>query len=271
MIDVIRALFPSLLVILVAVLLIHYVKKESEKGKIRKDKNIVLGMSLGLCLGAGLGMVFKDQLALCMSLGMIFGMSVGINIKKDGKDEKGRKMDLVLIDCQNDFVDGSLAAPNGFETVEKIRDFLDNRKDPIRVFYSADWHPENHMSFDKEGGSWPAHCIEGTFGAEIHKTLQESPFPSHDDHLYFKGRDPKREEYSAFEAKNKDGRLLKEVISDEIYLAGIASEYCVRETALAFHDFGKKVYVIKDLLGYINKDGHENNLKDLQEKGIEVI
>ncbi len=179
-------------------------------------------------------------------------------------------MDLIIIDCQNDFVDGSLAAPNGPEVVKRIKDFLDNSEEEIRTFYSADFHPANHMSFAEQGGPWPPHCVADTFGSAIHELLKESKNPPTEDNLFLKGRDENAEEYSAFEAKNVNEKALKEEISDEVYIVGIASEYCVRETAIAFKEIGKKVIVLKDLLGYINEEDHVKNLKDLEEKGIEV-
>lgn len=180
-------------------------------------------------------------------------------------------MDLIVVDCQNDFVDGSLGAPNGPETVEKIRDFLNNSEEDIRVFYSADFHPADHMSFKDQGGLWPAHCVADTFGAKIHRVFEDSKYPANEDNIFLKGRDKDIEEYSAFNSQNRAGKYLKEEISDRVYVVGIASEYCVRETALAFKEIGKEVLIMKDLLGYIDYEDHCKNLEDLKEKGVEVI
>lgn len=179
-------------------------------------------------------------------------------------------MDLIIVDCQNDFVDGTLAAPNGPEVLEKIRDFLDKNASDIRAFYSADFHPENHMSFKAQGGPWPPHCLANTFGSEIHEVLKKSKCPPNDENLYFKGREADKEEYSAFDAKNVAGKALKDQVSDQVYLVGIASEYCVRQTALAFNENEKRVIVLKDLLGYIEEKDHLENLRDLEKRGIEV-
>lgn len=178
-------------------------------------------------------------------------------------------MDLVIVDCQNDFVDGALGAPNGVEAVEKIVEFLDKTTD-LRVFYSSDFHPSNHLSFLSQGGPWPAHCVEGSLGAEIHESFYNTNYPPTTENTFFKGRNPREEEYSAFEARNGYDEKLKDLVGDKVYLVGIASEYCVRETALAFKKHGKEVVVIKDLLGYIVEEDHIKNLEDLEEKGIEI-
>lgn len=177
-------------------------------------------------------------------------------------------MELIVIDCQNDFVDGSLAAPNGPEAVEKIVKFIKENSEDLKVYYTADFHPNNHMSFVDQGGPWPHHCVEGTLGAEIHESFHETDFAPNNENTFFKGRNPKEEEYSGFNARNGYDEQLKKVVGDELYIVGIASEYCVRETALEFKKIGKKVTVIVDLLGYIDEEDHKKNLVDLEEKGI---
>ena len=79
-------------------------------------------------------------------------------------------MNLVIIDCQNDFVHGALAAVNGEETVDAIVDFLKDHDD-LKVFYSLDFHPTDHCSFKDQGGLWPAHCVADTDGPRFMKSL----------------------------------------------------------------------------------------------------
>lgn len=179
-------------------------------------------------------------------------------------------MDLIVVDCQYDFINGSLAAPNGEEAVGKIVEFLKENKEDMRVFYTSDFHPINHMSFKAQGGPWPPHCVEGTIGAEIHEDFYETKYAPTNENTFFKGRNPREEEYSGFNARNGNDLQLKKAVGNKVYIAGIASEYCVRETALTFKKYGKEVVVLKELLGYINKEDHEKNLKDLEEKRIEV-
>ncbi|MFB0972384.1 MAG: isochorismatase family protein [Tissierellia bacterium] len=174
-------------------------------------------------------------------------------------------MDLIIVDCQNDFIDGTMVCKNANVAVDNIIEIL---KDDMNVYYTSDFHPNNHMSFEEFGGIWPPHCVEGTWGAEIHDKFHESNHAPNNENTFFKGRNPKEEEYSGHKARNGNDQMLKEVVGDKIYIAGIASEYCVRETALAFLKDGKEVIVLKDLLAYVDEDDHFKNLEDLEEKGV---
>lgn len=176
-------------------------------------------------------------------------------------------MDLVIIDCQNDFISGTMACKRGEEAVEKIVEFYN---EDMNVYYTSDFHPINHMSFKDQGGIWPAHCVEGTLGAEIHDKLHESIFPPTNENTYYKGRHPKFEEYSGAKARNGNDQMLKDQLPEKVYLGGIASEYCVRQTALDLQKLGKEVVVLKDLLAYVDEEDHKKNLKDLEEKGITI-
>lgn len=174
-------------------------------------------------------------------------------------------MDLVVIDCQNDFIDGTMACEFANEAVDNIIEYF---KDDMNVYYTSDFHPINHMSFKDQGGPWPPHCVEGTIGAEIHDKFHDSPHKPSNENTYYKGRHFQTEEYSGAEARNGFDEKLIDNLSDTVYLGGIASEFCVRETALDLKKVGKEVIILKDLIGYVNKENHEENLKDLEEKGI---
>lgn len=179
-------------------------------------------------------------------------------------------MDLVIVDCQNDFISGSMACENSENAVDNICKFLNDNED-LNVYYTADFHPANHMSFKKEGGIWPPHCVEGTWGSEIHSKLKNSSHAPDDKNTFLKGRCAELEEYSGFEGKNSENKALKDALKeDTVYIAGIASEYCVRETALQLKKFGKNIVILKDMLGYVNKEEHLKNLEDLKSSGIEI-
>lgn len=174
-------------------------------------------------------------------------------------------MDLVVIDCQNDFIDGTMACEYANEAVDNIIDFF---KKDMNVFYTSDFHPIDHISFQNQGGPWPPHCVEGTIGAEIHNKFHDSPHKPNNDNTYYKGRHGKTEEYSGAEARNGNDNKLIDNLSETVYLAGIASEFCVRETALDLKKAGKDVIILKNLIAYVDKENHEGNLKDLKEKGF---
>lgn len=176
-------------------------------------------------------------------------------------------MDLIVVDCQNDFIDGTLACLNANEAVDKIIESYDEN---MNVYYTSDFHPKDHMSFVEQGGTWPPHCVAGTWGAELSEKFKDSKFVPNAEDTFYKGRNADVEEYSGFDAKNDEGEYLKDKIGDKVYVAGIASEFCVRETALAFKNYGKEVVVLKDMLGYVNEEEHLKNIAELEELGITV-
>ena len=75
---------------------------------------------------------------------------------------------LIVVDCQYDFIDGSLACINAENAVKNIIDFI-NENPKLNVYYSCDWHSENNKSFKRHGGIWPDHCVQNKRGSEIHK------------------------------------------------------------------------------------------------------
>lgn len=181
------------------------------------------------------------------------------------------KKSLVVVDCQYDFINGSLACLNAENAVLNIIEFIKN--EDVDVLYSADWHSKKHMSFKANGGIWVEHCVAGSKGAELSKEFQKLPLekmPS-EKNIFRKGTDDGKEEYSAFYAKNADDKTVNEVCGDEVIVCGIASEYCVRETALSLKNAGKTVYLYLNGVGFVNLQDHEKNIKDLKAKGIILI
>jgi len=163
---------------------------------------------------------------------------------------------LLLIDLQNDFLPGgALAVPGGDQVIsvanEMIRDF-------DIVIASQDWHPSNHGSFvsqhpDRKVGDtflwngasqvvWPDHCVQGTYGAAFPSELDVSKISQ----LVTKGEDPNVDSYSAFfdNAKMRATRLhvlLQSLEVDTIHMMGLATDYCVRATALDALELGYRV------------------------------
>lgn len=179
---------------------------------------------------------------------------------------------LVVVDCQNDFITGTLACDNAEVAVEKIVDYI-NKNPDAEVFYTSDWHSEVNGSFKENGGIWPPHCVAGTWGAEMSETfakIKDENRRPNEKNTYYKGIDDKVEEYSAVNAKNKDGKILHEELGEEVVVVGIASEYCVRETALDINKKINKVIIRKDLLGYVNREDHVKNIDEL-DKIISII
>ena len=152
---------------------------------------------------------------------------------------------LVVVDVQNDFCPGgSLAVPGGDEVVEVI-----NRIMPLFsiVFATQDYHPPNHSSFTDQGGPWPVHCVQGTAGAEFHPELDTSRF----DEVIRKGTDVATDGYSGFAGTDLADRLWARG-SERVFVAGLATDYCVRTTVLEAIGNGFETVVVTDAIRAVN-------------------
>ena len=134
---------------------------------------------------------------------------------------------LVIVDFQNDFCPGgALAVPDGDAIAARLNDLASSDEFDL-VVATRDWHPPDHGSFAEQGGPWPVHCVAGTSGAELHHALDPTPI----DMVVDKGQDPATEGYSGFEGTEL-AELLRERGIDQITVTGLATDYCVKNTAL---------------------------------------
>ena len=134
---------------------------------------------------------------------------------------------LVIVDFQNDFTPGgALGVPDGDAIADRLN-ALAASGDYDLVVATRDWHPPDHGSFAERGGPWPPHCVQGTPGAELHPALDRSRI----DVVVDKGQDPGTEGYSGFEGTDLE-RLLRERRVTEVTVVGLATDYCVKNTAL---------------------------------------
>jgi nicotinamidase/pyrazinamidase len=136
---------------------------------------------------------------------------------------------LLIIDVQNDFTPGgALGVPDGDAVIAHINELIASGRF-ARVFATRDWHPPDHGSFETADppGPWPVHCVQGTPGAELHPDLDHDGIHAVID----KGRHPATEGYSAFDATGLADRLRAEGI-DAVTIVGLATDYCVRASAL---------------------------------------
>lgn len=181
--------------------------------------------------------------------------------------------DLILVDCQHDFIDGTLACEGGERAVRYLVDFLNGHD--VRARYTADWHSPTNHSFRDNGGIWPVHCVAGTRGAALAEAFTEDVAAEADRpsgaNTFRKGRRDEVEEYSAFDGTNDAGEKLDDVVGAHVYVGGIASEYCVRETVLALLASGRTVTLLVPGLAWVSKADHEKNLADLRERGVAFI
>jgi nicotinamidase/pyrazinamidase len=134
---------------------------------------------------------------------------------------------LIVIDFQNDFTPGgALAVPHGDEIAERVNELAGSGRFDL-VVATRDWHPADHGSFAERGGPWPVHCVQGTPGAELHPALDRSKI----DVVVDKGQNPGTEGYSGFD-ETELASLLRERGIDKVTVVGLATDYCVKNTAL---------------------------------------
>ena len=134
---------------------------------------------------------------------------------------------LLIVDFQNDFCPGgALAVPDGDAIAGRLNELAGSGEYDL-VVATRDRHPPDHGSFVDQGGPWPVHCVAGTPGAELHHALDPTPI----DAIVDKGQDRTTEGYSGFEGTNL-AELLRERGVDHVTVVGLATDYCVKNTAL---------------------------------------
>jgi nicotinamidase/pyrazinamidase len=161
---------------------------------------------------------------------------------------------LLIVDVQNDFCPGgALQIPDGDRVVEPINRaaqlFAAAR---LPIFASRDWHPQKSRHFRDFGGVWPVHCVQGTAGAAFHPAL----YLPEGTIVISKGINPELDGYSAFEGVTADGRMLAELLHDllvrELYISGLATDYCVLCTTREALRHGFKVTVLTDAVAGVD-------------------
>jgi len=180
------------------------------------------------------------------------------------------KKGLLIVDVQNDFCPGgALPVPHGNEIISYInrrRNFYD------KIFFSLDSHPPKHMSFEEEGGMWPSHCVVGTKGHELHPKLEVKIT----DFFIYKGLFQHKEEYSAFYDLDIGHSILAEAIEayeiKQLDICGLASEYCVFETAKDASSIKNlKVNILLNGCKGINKEEIKKRFTELKELNINFV
>ena len=197
-----------------------------------------------------------------------------INAMEEMEDTSGtRRYTHVVVDMLYDFIDGSLACTNAEKAVEESVKYIDAHPGQ-RVLYVLDNHPENHCSFKNNGGIWPVHCVQKTRGGDIHARFyrieNEANRPSRDNKFY-KGCNPRKEQYSGFEGRDREGIELNSCLSKDVIVSGIATEYCIRETCFDLVKSGHNVFLLEKALAYIDEKGHEKTLRELAKIGVKII
>lgn len=189
---------------------------------------------------------------------------------------------LLIVDVQNDFMPGgALGVPKGDEIIPVIN-ALQEKFDLIVA--TKDWHPPDHISFASRHGKkpgetieisgyrqelWPDHCVENTFGSEFAPSLKTDKI----SHVVYKGVDPDIDSYSTFRDNlGRDTGLaayLREKGVDEIYIVGLATDFCVRFSTHHALESGFKVTVLEE--GCRGIGDTEKALKEMRQAGAQIL
>lgn len=186
-----------------------------------------------------------------------------------------KKSALLIVDVQNDFCPGgALQVPDGDRVVEPINGAVQRFVAAgLPVLASRDWHLPVSRHFRNMGGSWPVHCLQGTEGAAFHPALR---LPG-DTLVISKGADPEMDGYSAFEGVADDGRSLKSVLESlgvkHLFIAGLATDYCVLFTALEAQRNGLAVTVLTDAVAGVDvlPGDSVRALEEMASAGVRLI
>ena len=182
---------------------------------------------------------------------------------------------LLLVDVQNDFCPGgSLPVADGDKVVPVLNRYASRFQAADRpIFASRDWHPARTTHFKEHGGVWPAHCVQGTRGADFHPDLS---LPA-EAIVVSKGMGPEEDSYSAFEARDEDGRPLAQLLADRgvrrLYVGGLATDYCVKHSTLDARRFGFEVVLLGDAIRGVDVEpgDSERAIEEMRAAGSRVV
>lgn len=200
------------------------------------------------------------------------------------------KRALIVVDVQNDFCPGgALAVPDGDAVVPVINRLMESGRFDL-VVATQDWHPADHLSFASQhagksvgevvdlNGSpqvlWPDHCVQSTRGAELRVDLNKDKI----DRVFRKGEARAVDSYSGFydndhQSSTSLGEYLKEQGVGEVFVCGLATDYCVKFTALDALRLGFKTFLIEDASRGVNLEAGDDlrALEEVRASGAEIV
>ncbi len=177
---------------------------------------------------------------------------------------------LIIVDMQNDFMPGgALPIENALSIIPKINKYIDifSRSGAL-IVATRDWHPPNHISFKTSGGPWPPHCIQNTKGAEF---VSDMKLPRNTI-IISKAVHPEKEAYSGFDGTELDS-VLRSYNIRRVFIAGVATDYCVKATAVDAFKHGYETFVLSDGIRGVDipKGSIEKAIRELLELGVILI
>jgi nicotinamidase/pyrazinamidase len=184
---------------------------------------------------------------------------------------------LVVVDVQNDFADpgGSLYVTEGEKVVGFVNEEIAKAREAgAYVAYTQDWHPAVTPHFQRDGGIWPVHCVQGTWGAQFHPDLNvdgdvvQKGTEGEDGYSGFTVRDPE----TGTESPTKLERMLREHGVGSVVIVGLATDYCVKETALDAATKGFETSVLADGIRAVDlADGDgDRAIEEMERAGVRV-
>lgn len=180
------------------------------------------------------------------------------------------KQAFIIVDVQRDFCKGgALAVSEGdsvIEPINKIVRFFEEKSAP--VFLTRDWHPARHSSFSEQGGLWPSHCVANTEGADWHEQLV---VPQHAITIS-KGTSTHVDAYSGFSGTDLEERL-RSLKVESVIVAGLATDYCVKNTVLDAIKAGFDTVLVLDAVKAVNVAPGDDSkaIEDMRNAGARTV
>jgi len=174
---------------------------------------------------------------------------------------------LLILDVQRDFcAGGALEVADADAILPVVNRLIEEAVSAgVPVFASRDWHPPGHASFDEAGGPWPAHCVQGSAGAEFHPDLRLPERAT----IISKGQAPERDQLSAFNASGLADRLRRLGVR-RLLIVGLALDVCVLETALDAAKEGFETHVLLSGARAITPQGGRAAVEKMRKAGVVV-
>lgn len=178
------------------------------------------------------------------------------------------KKALIVVDPENDFFPGgALGVPRAEKIIRPLNCIIIYAENEVwLIIYSKDWHPLKTSHFDK----WPVHCVENTYGAEFHPKLRIS----NNGIIILKGTEPDEDSYSPFEGHTDSGSSLEDILRfdgvEEVYIGGLATDYCVKACALDAIKKGFKTHLLLDACRAVTKETGKKAVKEMKDAGVVI-
>lgn len=180
---------------------------------------------------------------------------------------------LLVVDMQNDFCPGgALGVPDGDKIIPTVNTYIELFEQAnLPIFFSRDWHPDSTSHFEDRGGDWPHHCVRNTPGAEFHPHL----YIPEEAVIVSKGTDPQTDGYSVFEGMGPEEKTFETYLRENniqtLYIAGLATDFCVRFTSKDAVEKGYQLNVLTDATKGVDPDASKQTLDEISRQGGRLL